>query len=76
MAQWLVGPEDVAITQLAERIHVTRATVAQIISGHSSITSDLAIRLGRALGTSSELWMGMQSAYDVEMAESKPRAGK
>jgi antitoxin HigA-1 len=33
----------------------------------------MAVRLGELLGTSPELWMGMQSAYDLWVAQTQPR---
>ena len=65
----LDGLDDFAITQFAEGVHLTRATLSQIIDGHEPITSDLAVCLGDALGTSREMWIGMQSAHDFWIAE-------
>jgi antitoxin HigA-1 len=33
----------------------------------------MAVRLGELLGTSAELWLGMQTAYDLWVARSEPR---
>ena len=34
----------------------------------TGITADTALRLGKALGTSAQLWMNLQNRYDVEIA--------
>jgi addiction module HigA family antidote len=73
LADWLDGLDDMTITKFAQTIHVTRATLSRILHGHSSITPDLAIRLEQALGASSEMWVGMQGAYDLWKASLQPR---
>jgi len=52
---------------LALRIPANRLT--EIINGKRSISADTAMRLGRYFGTSAEMWMNMQSQYDLEVAE-------
>ena len=39
-----------------------------ILAGKRAITADTAIRVGAATGTSTEMWLGLQSAYDLEVA--------
>ena len=48
----------------ANRIHA-------IIHGKRAITAETALRLGRALGTSAELWLGLQMEYDLRKAGQK-----
>ena len=52
---------------LALRIPANRLT--EIINGKRSISADTAMRLGRYFGTSSQMWMNLQSQYDLELAE-------
>jgi antitoxin HigA-1 len=52
---------------LALRIPANRLT--EIINGKRSISADTAMRLGRYFGTSSQMWMNLQSHYDLEVAE-------
>jgi addiction module HigA family antidote len=58
---------------LALRIPANRLTA--IINGERSISADTAMRLGRYFGTSAQLWMNLQSKYDLEIAE-REFAGK
>ncbi len=64
---------DVSLAEAARRIGVTRATLSRIRNGHAAVSADMAVRLGELLGTSAELWMGMQSAYDLWSARNQPR---
>jgi addiction module HigA family antidote len=54
---------------LALRIPANRLT--EIINGKRSISPDTAMRLGRYFQTSSQMWMNLQSRYDLEVAEAK-----
>jgi len=51
------------------RIPANRLT--EIINGKRSISADTAMRLARYLGTSAQMWMNMQSQYDLEIAEAE-----
>jgi len=58
---------------LALRIPANRLT--EIINGKRSISADTAMRLGRFFGTSAQMWMNLQSHYDLQAAEDQS-AGK
>ena len=55
----------ITIDAFAEHIGVSRQTVHAIISARSSVTADMAVRLGRAFNTSSRVWLNLQSNHDV-----------
>jgi addiction module HigA family antidote len=55
----------ITIDAFAEHIGVSRQTVHAVISGRSSVTADMAVRLGRAFDTSSRVWLNLQSNHDV-----------
>lgn len=46
-----------------------RVTLSNIVNGHTGISPEMAVRLSIALNTSSEMWMNMQSAYDLWQAK-------
>jgi addiction module HigA family antidote len=54
---------------LAKAMGVPRTRVERIAAETSRITADTALRLSRALGTSAQLWLNLQSCYDVETAQ-------
>jgi len=70
LQEWLA---EVSVTQAAAQLGVTRAYLSRILHGHASISADMALRLSDLLGTSAELWLGMQSAYDLWQAAQQPR---
>jgi addiction module HigA family antidote len=52
---------------LALRIPANRLT--EIVNGKRSISADTALRLGRFFGTSAQMWMNLQSQYELQVAE-------
>src|SRR5438105_6939152 len=64
---------DVSVTTAADHLGVTRATLSRILNGSAGISAEMALRLSEALGTSAELWLGMQSQYDLWQASRRRR---
>ena len=64
---------ELTVTDAAARLGITRAALSRILNGSAGISADMALRLRDALGTSAELWLNMQSNYDLWQAEQKPR---
>ncbi|AXK83284.1 addiction module antidote protein, HigA family [Pseudolabrys taiwanensis] len=54
---------------LAKAMGVPRTRVARIAAETTGITADTALRLSKALGTSTQLWLNLQNRFDVETAE-------
>jgi len=59
---------DVSVTNAALHLGVTRATLSRILNGSAGISAEMALRLSEALGTSAELWIGMQAEFDLWQA--------
>ncbi|MGQ0711164.1 MAG: HigA family addiction module antitoxin [Rhodoferax sp.] len=70
LQEWLA---DVSVTYAAQQLGVTRASLSRILHGHAAVSADMALRLSALLGTSAELWLGMQGAYDLWQAQQRPR---
>src|SRR5271157_5621651 len=60
-------------TQLAEHIGVARATISRILNGRTSVSMDLSIRLGEALGLSPDFFSKAQLQYDLWIESQKQR---
>jgi addiction module HigA family antidote len=56
---------DLAVTKSAAHLRITRVTLSRVLNGKGGISAAMAIRLAAALGTTPELWMNMQSQYDL-----------
>jgi addiction module HigA family antidote len=53
---------------LAQAMKVPANRLTAILAGRRTITADTAIRLGKATGTSAEMWLGLQASHDLETA--------
>ncbi|MGH8522976.1 MAG: HigA family addiction module antitoxin [Gammaproteobacteria bacterium] len=63
----------ITVTQAAKALRITRAALSRIVDGKAGISAEMALRLGQWLGTGPEIWLNMQSAYDLWQAEQRPR---
>ena len=60
---------DVSITDAAKSIGVSRKTLSKIINKKDNITPEMDVRLSIAFGSSPEIWMGHQVAYNLWKVE-------
>lgn len=58
-------PMGLTAYKLSKAIGVQQTRISQIIKGNTSITADMATRLSKFFGTSAEVWMHLQSKYDI-----------
>lgn len=63
-----------SVTAAAKHLGVTRAALSRILNGNAGISAEMALRLGEALGTTPELWAGMQTQFDLWQASKKSRS--
>jgi addiction module HigA family antidote len=68
LAEEFLSPLGMSARALAAAIEVTPARVSDIIAGRRGITADTALRLGRYFGTSAQVWLNLQTNYDLEVA--------
>ena len=54
--------------ELGRLIDVPANRITQIMAGKRNVTADTALRLGRYFGTSPDLWMNLQKAYELDTA--------
>ncbi|HEY8085104.1 MAG TPA: HigA family addiction module antitoxin, partial [Methylophilaceae bacterium] len=56
----------------ADALKLSRVMLSKILNGRAGISADMALRLSQWLATSPDLWLGMQSQYDLWQAQQKP----
>jgi addiction module HigA family antidote len=64
-------PMGISQYRLAKDINVHPRRINEIVHGNRAVTADTALRLSRYFGTSAELWLNLQSHYDLEFARIK-----
>ena len=62
-------PMDISQNRLARAMGVPPRRINEIVHGKRAVTAGTAIRLALALGTSAQLWMGLQADFDLEEAK-------
>ncbi|MCF3498497.1 addiction module antidote protein, HigA family [Stenotrophomonas maltophilia] len=65
LSEEFLVPLGMSARALAAEINVTPARVSEIIAGRRGITADTALRLGRYFGTTPQLWLNLQTQYDL-----------
>ncbi|OEX97377.1 addiction module antidote protein, HigA family [Corynebacterium sp. BCW_4722] len=65
--------KEMGITQhkLAVSIGVPPRRINEIVHGKRAVTADTALRLAKFFGMSPQYWLGLQTQYDLDVAEDK-----
>ena len=58
-------PLHIGIAQAALALGVSRQSLSKIVHEQRAVTPDMALRLGKAFHTTSELWLHLQRTYDL-----------
>jgi addiction module HigA family antidote len=53
----------------ADHLKISGQTLQDVLNGNQAVTTDLACRLGRALGNGTRFWLTLQMQYDIWKAE-------
>lgn len=61
----------ISVAALARAIDVPQSRMAEIVKGKRGVTADTALRLAAYFGTTARLWLNLQSAYDLAIAEER-----
>ena len=63
-----LDPLGLTVTEGARVLDVARHTLSRLINSQAGISPDMAIRLEKAFGSSADVWLRMQAAYDLAQA--------
>jgi addiction module HigA family antidote len=66
-----LAPLGLTVTDAARGLGVTRQALNNVVNERSGISSEMAIRLEKAFGTSADLWLRLQTAYDLAQARQR-----
>ena len=59
------------VSTFARSLGISRQTLHAVLSERSGVSAEMALQLGATLGNGADLWLDMQSRYDLWQAESK-----
>ena len=66
-------PLGLSVTQGAKVLGVSRQALSNLVNGHARISGDMAVRLAKAFGSTTETWIRLQAAYDVAQAKAREK---
>jgi addiction module HigA family antidote len=69
--QECIEPLGLSVTAAAKALKVSRQALNNVIHGKSSLTADMAVRLEKAFGGPAQMWLQMQSNYDLARARER-----
>jgi len=65
----VIIPLRLSITEAAKRLGINPSILSALVNCTSSLTPEMAIRIGKATKTTPESWLYMQAKYDLWYAE-------
>lgn len=69
-----MDPTEMTVTELAEKLGVSKASVSRLVTGKSELSYEMAIRLSKVFKRTPEGWMALQTAYGLKQAQTKLEA--
>lgn len=69
----VIEPLDLSVTAAARILCVTGATLSMLLNERTQLSSEMALRLEKALGVSMDTLMRMQNSYDIALARRRER---
>jgi addiction module HigA family antidote len=64
---------EMSVTKLADRLGVSRVTLSRLLNGSAGVHADMAIKLSEAFSTTPDLWLNMQTQFDLWRASKTRR---
>lgn len=58
-------------TEIARLLGISRQTLYDILNEKQPITAQMALRIGKMCGNGGDIWLRLQSRYDMQIAEAE-----
>ena len=65
---------ELTISEAARQLGVSRSQLSSVLSARSSVSPEMAVRLGKFCSNGADFWLRLQAAYDLWHAERKLEA--
>ena len=60
-----IEPLGLTVTGAAKALGVTRQALNNLVNGKAGISPEMAVRISKAFGGSPDMWLRLQSNYDL-----------
>ena len=67
----LVEANGLTVTAIASELKVSRQAISSILNKQADISPEMAVRIATVFGGTAEIWLRLQSKYDLVIAEKK-----
>jgi addiction module HigA family antidote len=67
----VVEPAGLSVTDLAERLNVTRQAASSLLNGHAGVSAEMAIRFEKVFGVKADTLIRMQGAFALAEVRAK-----
>lgn len=57
--------------ETAHALRISRQSLSRVIHGHTDITPTMALRVAHVFGGNAEVWLRMQTSYNLAQAQKK-----
>lgn len=64
-----IKPLSLSLTSLAKAMGVSVSSVSRVVNEKADLTSDMAMRVSYVLGGTPEMWMSLQSDFNLDKAK-------
>ena len=64
-------PLGLSVTEGAKVLGVCRQALSNLVNGRARMSAEMAIRLAKAFGSTTETWIRLQTAYDIARARER-----
>ncbi len=68
-----LGALGLTITEAAKGLGVTRQALSSVLNGKTRVSVDMAIRFSKAFGSTADMWLRLQMAYDLAQARDRAK---
>lgn len=58
-----------SVSAFALKLGISRVTASELVNCKNGVTASMALKLAKAFGTSAQIWLNMQQAYDLWQAK-------
>jgi antitoxin HigA-1 len=66
-----IDPSGLTVTAAAAVLGVSRQSLSELLNGRAGISPEMAVRLSKAFGGSTESWLLQQMQYDLAQVQKK-----
>ena len=65
LAEEFLEPLGLSMRRAATALNISAANLSRFVAGKQSVSTELAVRLAAAFGTSAQFWLNLQQSYDL-----------